>query len=117
MDMERNATLVVKVSQAELQRISDLRREIAWMKKQLRPLEEEVKTLLLAGAEVEFPGRFTVRLDTARGCQTPRLAVAEHGCYFDAEGNMMSNSERLAWEERKNASREEEEDDDGNSNS
>ena len=117
MDMERNTTLVVKISQAELERISDLKREIAWMKKQLRPLEQEVKTLLLAGAEVEFPGRFTFRLDTVRGCQTPRLAVMEHGCYFDAEGNMMSNSERLAWEERKSSSREEEEDDHGNGNS
>ncbi len=89
MDMERNATLVVKVSQAELERISDLKREIWWMKKQLKPLEKEVRTLLLAGAEIEFPGRFSVRFDTVRGCQTSRFLVVAHVIDRDAEGNMV----------------------------
>ncbi len=89
MDMEQNKTLVVKISQAELERIFDLKREIAWMKKQVKPLEEEVRTLLLAGAEIEFPGRFRPRLDTVRGCQTPKLVVTDHCFSCDAEGNMV----------------------------
>lgn len=70
--------LTVKVTQAELERIEKLRREIYWLKAQeLKPLEHEIRDLLVAGAEIE-KGRFEARLFDTRPGIKPRLAVIEH---------------------------------------
>ncbi len=69
--------VTVTVLQSELERIDYLRRKIWVMRKELKSLEEEVRDLLVAGAEKE-KGRFEARLDPIKGCQKPRLAVIEH---------------------------------------
>lgn len=75
--MKPSETVKVQVLQAELERICDLRREVRVVNHELKPLEEEVRDLLMLDADVE-DGRFAVRLEPVKGCQKPRLVVVEH---------------------------------------
>jgi len=71
-------TLKVRVTQEELERISDLRRDAYGVRRELKPLEHEARDLLIAGAEIE-KGRFEAYLHETRPGVKPRLAVIEHG--------------------------------------
>ena len=55
----------VLISQMELQKIAEHRREITWHSSQLKPLEKDVLDLLIAGATVE-PGRYRANVSYMR---------------------------------------------------
>jgi hypothetical protein len=57
--------VAVLVRQFELEVIAQHRREMAWHKTQLDPVEKDVLHLLIAGADIE-PGRFRAKISYLR---------------------------------------------------
>ena len=69
--------LAVTITQEELKKIATLRREIAWQRKELHRLEQNVLALVATGATFERGGYFTAYVGQhARGA---RLYITEHG--------------------------------------
>jgi hypothetical protein len=74
--MSPSSKVDVLIRQSELEQISSHRREIAWYKSQLDPIEKDVLHLLIAGAEVES-GRFNAKLSYMRRHSVAWRAIVE----------------------------------------
>jgi len=63
-------TDAIRITQAELQEISDLERELAWKQRHLEEVKANLLILLREGVQVE-PGRFDAQLVTRVGRAVP----------------------------------------------
>lgn len=69
--------LKARISQQELEQFEEHDRKAWWYREQAKALGEEIRDLLVAGADVE-PGRFELRLVQRRQGMQPWVKVIEH---------------------------------------